>query len=84
MTLSLSVSPAAEDDLHEAVAWYDAQQPGLGDTFLRFVEATLARVQRLPNAFPTREDGVRSALLRRFPYGVLFRVGDKRIEVIAV
>jgi plasmid stabilization system protein ParE len=84
VTLPLAFSPAAEDDLHDAAAWYDAQQPGLGDTFLRSVEASLARIRRLPHAFPTDEGGVHSALLRRFPYAVVFRIGEKRIEVIAV
>jgi plasmid stabilization system protein ParE len=84
VTLPLALSPAAEDDLHDAAAWYDAQQPGLGDTFLRSVEASFARIQRLPRSFPADEAGVHSALLRRFPYAVLFRIQEKRIEVIAV
>ena len=78
VTLPLALSPAAEDDLHDAAAWYDAQQPGLGDEFLRSVEASFTRVQQLPSSFPADESGVHSALLRRFPYAVLFRVGEKR------
>lgn len=35
-------------------------------------------------SFPAAERGFRSALLRRFPYAVHFRVDDHRIEVIAV
>jgi plasmid stabilization system protein ParE len=84
VTLSLALSPAAEDVLHDAAAWYDAQQPGLGDAFLRSVEASLARIRRLPRSFPADESGVHSALLRRFPYAVLFRIQDRQIEVIAV
>jgi len=74
VTLPLALSPAAEDDLHDAAAWYDAQQPGLGDTFMRPVEASFARLQRLPRSFPADEAGVHSALLRRFTYAVLFRI----------
>jgi plasmid stabilization system protein ParE len=84
VTLPLALSPAAEDDLHDAAAWYDAQQPGLGDAFLRSVEASFARIRRLPKSFPADEGGIHSALLRRFPYAVLFRIQEKRIEVIAV
>ena len=84
VTLPLTLSPAAEDDLHDATDWYDSQQPGLGDMFLRSVEATFARVERLPQSFPTVEDDIQSALLRRFPQAVFFRVREKRIEVIAV
>lgn len=84
MTLPLALSPDAEEDLREAMAWYDTQQPGLGEAFLRSVEAGFARVRRFPRSFPTNALGIHSALLRRFPYAVLFRVQEDRIEVIAV
>lgn len=84
LTLPLALAPEAEDDLHGAAAWYDTQQPGLGDGFLRSVEASFARIRRFPRSFPADEHRIQSALLRRFPYAVLFRVQEKRIEVIAV
>jgi len=84
LTLPLVLSADAEDDLHEATLWYDAQQPGLGDAFLRSVEAGFARIRRFPHSFPADERGIQSALLRRFPYAVLYRRQEKRIEVIAV
>ncbi|MFP6655145.1 MAG: type II toxin-antitoxin system RelE/ParE family toxin [Myxococcota bacterium] len=84
MMLALSLAPLAEQDLLDAADWYDAQQPGLGDEFLRSVEASFARIQRLPMSFPSDEYDIRSALLHRFPYSVRFRVQDERIEVIAV
>ena len=84
MSLPLALSPAAEDDLHDAAAWYDDQQPGLGDTFLRSIDACFARIERFPRGFPADANQIRSALLRRFPYVVLFRLGEERIEVIAV
>jgi plasmid stabilization system protein ParE len=84
VTLPLALSPAAEDDLHNAAGWYDARHPGLGDAFLRSLEACFARIRRLPKAFPANDAGVHSALLRRFPYAVLFRIREERIEVLAV
>lgn len=84
MTLPLVLAPEAEDDLHDAATWYDLQQPGLGDAFLRSVDAGFARVQREPMSFPCDESGFHSALLHRFPYTVRFRVQDDRIEVVAV
>ena len=84
MTLRLVLAPLAEDDLRVATSWYDTQQPGLGDTFLRSVDATFARIQRLPMVYPADEMGIHSALLHRFPFSVRFRVRHDRIEVIAV
>jgi plasmid stabilization system protein ParE len=51
----LALSPAALEDLHGAADWYDAQRLGLGDVFLRSVEACLARIERLPRAFRGRQ-----------------------------
>jgi plasmid stabilization system protein ParE len=84
LTLPLVLAPEAEDDLLDAADWYDAQQPGLGDAFLRSVDASFARIGRFPRSFPTNDRDIHSALLRRFPYAVLFRIRENRIEVIAV
>lgn len=84
MILPLTLAPLAEEDLHDAADWYDTQQPGLGDEFLRSVDASFARIQRLPMSFPSDEGDIQSALLHRFPYSVRFRVQEDRIEVIAV
>ena len=84
MTLPLVLAPLAEDDLRDATGWYDTQQPGLGDAFLRSVDATFARIQRLPMSFPADDFDVHSALLHRFPFSVRFRVRNDRIEVVAI
>jgi len=80
----LALSPAAEDDLHAAAAWYDAQQPGPDDAFLRSVDACFTRIARSPRSFPADPYDIRTALLRRFPYVVLFRVHEERIDVITL
>jgi len=80
----LALSPAAEDDLHAAAAWYDAQQPGPDDAFLRSVDACFTRIARSPRSFPADPYDIRTALLRRFPYVVLFRVHEERIDVGAL
>jgi hypothetical protein len=84
VTSRLAFSPAARDDLHAAVDWYDTQRAGLGNEFLHSVELCLSRIEQLPGSFPERRNGVRSALLRRFPYAVLFRIRADGIEVLAL
>lgn len=84
MTSRLALSPAALDDLRAAADWYDTRRPGLGDEFVGQVELCFSRIEQRPRFFPEGSDGVRTALLRRFPYAVLFRIGGERIEVLAV
>ena len=84
MSPPLIISPEAEADLAEARAWYDQKRGGLGGEFLLCVEEALDRVRRTPHAvaevFPT----IRRAVVRRFPYGVFYRVDPDQIGVIAV
>jgi plasmid stabilization system protein ParE len=84
MTLPLVLAPRAEDDLEDAADFYEMQQFGLGEAFLRAVDAGFARIQRYPKVFRVDDLGGRTAFLHRFPYGVRFRMLDDRIETIAI
>ena len=54
------------------------------NAFLRSIDACFARIERFPRGFPADANEICSAFLRRIPYVVLFRVQEKRIEVIAI
>jgi toxin ParE1/3/4 len=77
---------AARQELREAAHWYEARGDGLGAEFVSAVGACLARVSDKPAAFPEvrRAPGIRRALLRRFPYAVVFLVDGDIITVLAV
>ena len=83
MSMPLIVTPAAEADLAEAKAWYERQQRGLGEDFLQCVEEALGRIRMLPEAYREVAPGVRRVVVRRFPYGVYFRVDLSQIAVLA-
>jgi len=51
VTLPVRVRRRAELDLDEAYAWYESRAEGLGEAFLRAVDACLARIARHPEAF---------------------------------
>ena len=72
-----------EADLAEARDWYEAQSPGLGLEFLRAFEAALAQVGRAPLLYPVVEGETRRALLRRFPYQLVYRVRGEEIVIAA-
>jgi plasmid stabilization system protein ParE len=75
---------AAEVDLAAAVAYYDGQGPEISDSFLGEVEAAVARISQFPNAWHKFSQNTRRCRLRRFPYGLLYRVEDDRAVVVAV
>jgi plasmid stabilization system protein ParE len=76
--------PAARADLREAFAWYERQEPGLGQRFLEAVDATLERVRANPRVCAVLHGDVRSVRLARFPYAVLYRERPGRLVVLAV
>lgn len=84
MSLPLILTPAAEADIANAKAWYNLQREGLGDEFVLCVEEALARIRRIPEGATEVYPGVRRVVMRRFPYGVFYRIDPDQIGVIAV
>ena len=74
----------AELDVVDAVAWYEEQRDGLGAAFLMELDVVMSRVSQTPLQFPEIKDGVRRALLHRFPYSLYFKDGDEIVEVVAI
>jgi plasmid stabilization system protein ParE len=81
---SLIVRDQAQADLFAAWDWYESQRVGLGEEFLLCVEEAFDRIKRYPLAHPEVHHRSRRALLRRFPYVVLYRVIGEIIYVVAV
>jgi plasmid stabilization system protein ParE len=78
------IRPAAAADVEDAFAWYERQRPGLGVDFRLELQAALDRVSEKPELYQMIRRDTRRALLRRFPYGVFYRVYPEAIVVVAV
>ncbi|MCG3150138.1 MAG: hypothetical protein PCFJNLEI_03616 [Verrucomicrobiae bacterium] len=74
----------AEAELHEAVAYYEAKQPGLGFDFARAVEVSLESVRHFPERWSLRSDTTRRYLVQHFPYIVVYLFVNDRVWVIAI
>lgn len=83
MKYEVLLRPEAETDIGEAFQWYEAQATGLGEEFLRSMDACLASVQRSPMAYSLIYKDIRRALLRRFPYSVFYLIEADRVIVLA-
>lgn len=75
--------PEAEAELGEAAEWYEARGIGLGAEFLRAIDMAIASIGRNPFGYQTVFGDVRRALLRRFPYSVIYSVIDNEIVIVA-
>jgi plasmid stabilization system protein ParE len=75
---------AARAELIDAQDWYENEAPGLGRRFRQAVDAAIERMSANPRQFPAIYKNVRRALLRRFPYALLFVIEpDDTLTVIA-
>ena len=74
----------AQQELDDAVAWYDQQADGLGKEFLDELDRTIRRVVTYPLSAKEIEPGIRRGLLARFPYGLLYGQDEDSIVVVAV
>lgn len=77
-------TPEAALDVAEAYDWYESREPGLGEDFLRCVEACALMLQRHPLICPVAVDAFRRALIRRFPYELFYEPTDDGIVIYSV
>jgi plasmid stabilization system protein ParE len=75
--------PAAAADVEEAWLWYEAQREGLGDEFLQVVQDALESIAAFPESAPLVQRDIRRHLLRRFPYGLFYRLIQGQVVVVA-
>lgn len=75
--------PAAAADVEEAWQWYEAQREGLGDEFLQVVQQAIESIGAFPESAPVVLRDIRRQLLKRFPYGLFYRLIAGQVVVVA-
>ncbi len=82
MSPRLILRREAEEEIAEAAEWYQARDRGLAFEFLRALDACLASVARRPLQYPMVHGEKRRALLRRFPYAVIFVSSNDEVVIL--
>jgi addiction module RelE/StbE family toxin len=84
MSLSVIFRPQAKADLEKIHQWYESQQPGLGEEFLRILEGKLEIVREHPQSSVIIYKNVRRIILAKFPYLVFYTITGSQIVVLAI
>ena len=63
----------ARQELDDAVAYYNEEVAGLGESFLLEVLSTIERIHRYPDAWSPLSENTRRCRLRRFPYTLIYQ-----------
>jgi plasmid stabilization system protein ParE len=83
VTLPVVFRDVASEDVHEAQAWYEAQQQGLGVRFRQSLSLLVSLISEHPLACPAVHRKVHRALLPGFPYALFYLVQPERVLVLA-
>ncbi|BAY59250.1 hypothetical protein NIES2135_61270 (plasmid) [Leptolyngbya boryana NIES-2135] len=84
MAKNIVFTPEAEDDSDQGYFWYESKKIGLGREFLTAVDACLQRISRNPRIYQTIYKDYRRAVVRRFPYSILYEETTTEVIVYAV
>ena len=74
----------AQQEIDEAVVWFNEQVDGKGMDFLDELDRVVRLVKSYPFAATEIELDIRRCLFARFPYSLIYGVEEQTIVVIAV
>ena len=84
MTRKFIIRTRAERDIQSIFDWYESQEPGLGEEFLKALRQRLEAIQDSPESCQIIYRDVRRAVVSRFPYLIFYAVQPTRVIVLAV
>ena len=82
MSLPVVTRSRAEDEIQAAFRWYEREHEGLGVDFLDTVDRVVAIIADYPEGFPIVHRDIRRAVLKRFPYSVLYRLKADHLIIV--
>ena len=75
----------ASEELAAAIRWYEQRRPGLGAEFHDAVVASVGLIQEHPEIGAARGRGdARHIVVRRFPFGIVYRIRHDNLYVVAI
>jgi|ERR1019366_9211193 plasmid stabilization system protein ParE len=84
MSYRQTILPDAQREYDDAIEWYAKQQKGLGKRFTAAVKQVLRRLRAMPNIHAIAAKDIRRALVKDFPYVVLYRVIGDDVIVVSI
>ena len=81
---SVRLHPDAIAEAKAAYEWYAERNPSAANAFISELNQAISQIQNGPELWTMHLRGTRKFLLRHFPYGVVYRIAQSNIQVIAV
>jgi plasmid stabilization system protein ParE len=81
---TIELHPEARLEADAAFDWYRERSIRAAETFLHAIEQARMAIQDSPELWADYLHGTRRYLLKRFPFVVVYRIKDGRIQIVAV
>ena len=81
---AIELHPEAVAEARDAREWYAERSSVAADAFMAELDVAIDRICESPDRWATYLHGTHRYLLKRFPYLVVDRVTEDRLQVIAV
>ena len=72
--MEIRLLEVAQQELDEAVEYYNTESPGLGDRFLIEALAAFERIKQFQRAWHPYTENTRRCQTHRFPYGIVYQI----------
>ncbi|UII31981.1 type II toxin-antitoxin system RelE/ParE family toxin [Fulvivirga ulvae] len=84
MEYHFEIKEEASDEISDAFTWYESKKEGLGAEFVSLLEGYFKRIIENPLLYPIGSGEERVAVLKRFPYKIVYGIEKETIIVYAV
>jgi plasmid stabilization system protein ParE len=76
--------PDAATELLEAAQFYESKLPGLGSEFLDEIDRAVSVIAGAPERSAVVRGNIRRFPVRRFPYGIYYRVLPDVVRILVI
>jgi plasmid stabilization system protein ParE len=84
MVLKVRLSTRAQLDIWEIIEWYESRQAGLGERFSNKLNRLLYEIAKHPQYYSFYKEEFRRAILKPFPYLVIFKIAEEEIVIYSI
>jgi toxin ParE1/3/4 len=84
MNYNIVILSEAELDIDDAFIWYEMNQIGLGKKFYASLDKSIQFISQRPLSCPEIYKGLRRFVIKKFPYGIYFRMNLEKKEILII
>ncbi len=81
---NLIIKEEAKEDIFEAYNWYEDKQTELGERFLNIIDEYFKNISLYPQQYHIEFDNMRKAIVKKFPFIIVFGIENNDVVVFAV